>query len=498
MSERRDVVIVGSRLAGACAAAHLARAGRTVVALDRLSFPSDQLSTHLLMPAGVDELRRMGALDAILAANPTRSPWLELAVDSGTEHAARVLERWRPSGETDYCLCVPRPIQDVELVRAARAAGAEVRERHRFLDVLWRGGRAVGVRYADPSGTEHELYADLVLGADGRRSSVAAAVGAFRPYRASRNGRGLVFRYVDDPLAGQREGHTIYQWRDGDSFGFLFPSAPSPKALLLFMGRAEEAAEAKRDPEGYWTRKLAEHPAMRERVRDCTNPTPLRTTGDTSAYFRASSGPGWALIGDAGHFKDPVTGQGQRDALWAGRRVAELVEPVLGDPAALDAQLRRWEAERDRECVHAYHFANLDTDVRTVSPVLTEIVRRTSRTQTPDLGDLFGRERTLPQILSLPALVTGLADALRRGTGTGRGDTVRDAVADLRVHLGIRHDLLGRRFRSTRTVPGSEHPDPNPPALPTAGRRAPRSVSVGSAVRVGGAVASRADGVAAS
>jgi flavin-dependent dehydrogenase len=472
MTQRCDVVIVGGRLAGACAAVHFARSGRHVVVLDRSKFPSDQLSTHLLFPAGVDELRQMGALRGILAQRPTRSPWLSLSTSRGDSGGASLLERWRPAGPIDYCICVPRPIQDLELVRAARAAGAEVRERHRVLDVLWRGGRACGVRYADADGGVHELNARLVIGADGRRSTVASSVGAFRPYRASRNGRGLVFRYVDDPAYGTREGETIHQWRDGDSLGFLFPSAPSPKALLLFMGAAEEAAEAKRDPEAHWAGKLAQHPGMAARVRGCTNSTPLRCTGDTSAYFRASSGPGWALAGDAGHFKDPVIGQGQRDALWSGRRLAEMADPVLDEPAALDLALRRWERERDVECLHAYHFGNLETAVRPVSPVLTEIVRRTSRSAAPDLGDVFGRGRTITQVLSLPALVTGLADALVRGTGGGRAETARDAVAELKIHLGVRRELLGRRFRSSQVVPGSDHPGPCPPVAPPSRRLA--------------------------
>ncbi|HEY1973833.1 MAG TPA: FAD-dependent oxidoreductase [Pseudonocardia sp.] len=471
MTQRCDVVIIGARLAGACAAAHLARAGLDVVVLDRSKFPSDQMSTHLLFPDGVNELRMMGALRGILESNPTRSPWLELT----TNGAAGLVERWRSVGPIDYCMCVPRTIQDIELVRAARAAGADVRERHRLVELLWRGGRACGVRYADRAGNQHDLEASLVIGADGRRSSVAAEVGAFRPYRASRNGRGLVFRYADDPMHGTREGTTIYQWRDGDSMGFLFPSAPAPKMLMLFMGRAEEAAEAMADQHGYWQRKLLEHPGMARRVQGATNFSPLRATGDTSAYFRASSGPGWALAGDAGHFKDPVIGQGQRDALWSGRRLAEVVLPTLHDPGQLDLALRRWERERDVECVHAYHFGNIETEVKPVSPVLTEIVRRSGRRRSdgPDIGDVFGRGRTLPQVLTVARLVTGLADALRRGTG---GDSVaattREALADLKVHLGVRQDLLGRRFRSSRVVPGSEHPDPQAPARSRAISRA--------------------------
>jgi 2-polyprenyl-6-methoxyphenol hydroxylase-like FAD-dependent oxidoreductase len=339
---------------------------------------------------------------------------------------------------------------------------------------LWRGGRAVGVRYADRDGVEHNLYAKLVLGADGRRSPVAAAVGAFTPYRASRNGRGLVFRYGTDPKVDTRAGETIYQWRDGNSFGMVFPSAPRGKVLMLFMGPAEEVAHAKRDPDDYWATKLAQHPGMAERVEGMSEMTHLRSTADTSAYFRASSGPGWALLGDAGHFKDPVVAQGQRDALWTGRAVAEATADKLDNPAALDLALRRWEHERDMECLHAYHFGNLETEIRPVSPVLIEILRRASRSQVPDASDLFGRARTMPQVITLPRMAAGLAAAVRRGTGgQPAGTLVREAFDELRVHLRVRRELRGKYFRSSRPIAGSDRPDPKPPAYRPASSPAP-------------------------
>ncbi|GAA5152312.1 hypothetical protein GCM10023321_20780 [Pseudonocardia eucalypti] len=467
MAETCDVVIVGARLAGSCAAAHLARAGHRVVVLDKSRFPSDQLSTHLLFPSGVDELRRMGALDGILAGDPARSPWLGLQIGD----RVRLLERWRACGPIDYCICVPRPQQDLELVRAARAAGADVREHCRVTAVTWRGGRAAGVRYTDADGTERELAAQLVVGADGRRSTVAGLVGAARPYRASRNGRGLVFRYADDPRAGTRDGETIWQWRDGDSLGFVFPSAPRGRILMLFMGAAGEVTEARADPEGHWARKIAMHPGMAARTWGAGNLTKIRTCNDTSAYFRASSGPGWALAGDAGHFKDPVIGQGQRDALWSGRRLAELAGPVLDDPARLDISLRGWEQERDLECLHSYHFGNVETVVRPVIPVLTEILRRMSGTTAPSAGDLFGRARTLPEIISLPRIALGLADALRHDAGRDPAGLTRDALAELKIHLEVRRERRARRFRSTRLVPGSDHPNPEPPGHAGESRR---------------------------
>lgn len=459
MDERCDVVIVGSRLAGAAAAAHLARAGRQVVVLDRSHFPSNQLSTHLLFPSGIHELERMGALEGILASDPVKSPWLSLQTED-----SELSERWRPSGPIDYCMCVPRTIQDLELVRAARAAGADVRERHRLVKVLWRGGRACGVRYAGPDGEEREIHANLVVGADGRRSSVAAEVGSFRPYRSSRNGRGLVFRYGQDPLVGTRAGETIYQFWEGDSLGFLFPSAPRGKTLMLFMGAAEEAARAKADPEGYWAEKMAAHPRMAARAEGMTELTPLASTGATSAYFRASSGPGWALIGDAGHFKDPVIGQGQRDAMWSGRVLAEMADPVLDDPAELDRALRKWEQRRDRECLPSYHFGNIETRVEPVAPAFAELIRRAPANPNPDLGDLFGRARSMPQILSLPRLSAGLLAAMAHPRGERpEGLTWKHTKRDLRVHLGVRKELLSRRFRSHVLVADSEHPGAEPP-----------------------------------
>ncbi|MFE5284870.1 NAD(P)/FAD-dependent oxidoreductase [Nocardia sp. NPDC056611] len=467
MDQHCDVVIVGARLAGACAATHLARAGVDVVALDRSSFPSDQFSTHLLFPDGINEVRKMGALDGIQAHNPTRSLYLSLTIDGGTADEVRVFERWRNAGPIDYCMCVPRILQDVELVKAARAAGADVRERHKLVEVLWRGGRACGVRYADAEGRQHNLYARLVVGADGRRSSVAAQVGANTPYRASRNGRGLVFRYADDPLYGTRDGETIHQYRDGGSMAFVFPSAPAPRMLMLFMGAAEEAATALADPEAYWEAKLRQHPTLAKRVAGATNLSAVRGTGDTTGFFRASSGPGWALIGDAGHFKDPVLGQGQRDALWTGRRLAEVVVESLHDTRELDLAVRQWEQERDHECLHAYHFGNIETEPLPASPVLTEILRRQTQdgATTPNLGDLYGRARTMPQVLNTGRLVRGLADTLRHHRrNLDTPEAARRVVADIRTQIGVRRELAGKKFRPSAVVVGSDRPDPTPPA----------------------------------
>lgn len=443
----------------------MARAGRKVLVLDKMRFPSDQLSTHLLMPAGTSELAKIGALPRILEhVNPSRVRYTQVEAEG-----ISCRERLRPAQDgIDYGVCIPRDLQDVQLVEAAREQGADFREHCTVEGLLWRGGRVAGVRYRDDDGELREAGATIVVGADGRRSTVASLVGAWAPYRVSRNGRGLVFRYLEDPLAGSVEAETYYQWREGDSFAFAFPSAPVGKLLVLLMGHRDEASDARKDPEAYWQRKLAEHPGLARRVAGAPPGSKLRSTGDCPAFFRASSGPGWALVGDAGHFKDPVTGQGMRDAMWAGRTLAEQILPVMGEPLAVDRSTRDWEAERDRECLPAYHFANSDTRVERQSPALCELVRDAGRTEDADLTDLFGRARTPQEIAPLPRLTRALFAALWRGERP-RSETLSRAVGEVRVELAIRVERRADRFRSTRLVRGSEHPGapwPDPPKPP--------------------------------
>lgn len=471
--ERADVVVIGARLAGCALAAPLARAGRRVVVLDRMAFPSDQLSTHVLFSNGVAELARLGALPRILALNPSRLHRASLR--AGGVHMTEPL---RPFDGIDYGVCVPRDMQDVCLVEAAREQGAEIRERCTFLGLRRRAGRVSGVRYRDPAGAEREIEASLVVGADGRRSSVAAAVGAYQPYRCSRNGRGLVFRYMDDPSDDPEARDTLVQWRDDRSFAYAFPCTPVGRLLILFMGRRDEVSAARHDPEGYWRRKVGEHPGLAERIAglDPASCSKIRTTGETPAYFRASSGPGWALAGDAGHFKDPVTGQGMRDSLWMGRTLAERILPVLDDAAAIDRATRRWEADRDRHCLPAYHLANADTRIVEPSPVLIEVLRGAGFSDEPDLSDLFSRGRTTQEVLTLPRLGRALAAALVRG-GRPRRQTLVSGLADLRTELGIRREAARDEFRPARPVPGSDHPGAEfvAPAPP---RREPSATAV--------------------
>src|SRR5436190_11379271 len=170
-----DVIVVGARVAGAATAMLLARAGLRVLAVDRVSFPSDTVSSHQVQVPGVARLHRWGLLDRLRAAGtpPTR----RVRFDSGDV----VLGGTFPAYDGVDALYSPRrTILDSLLVDAARTAGAEVREHFRVEELVWRDGRVTGVRGRQRGRTPTTETARLVIGADGKRSFVADAVGAAR------------------------------------------------------------------------------------------------------------------------------------------------------------------------------------------------------------------------------------------------------------------------------------------------------------------------------
>jgi 2-polyprenyl-6-methoxyphenol hydroxylase-like FAD-dependent oxidoreductase len=459
--ERFDAVIVGARCAGSAAAIALARAGRRVVVLDRARFPSDTLSTHVLFPSGVAELRHLGVLDDVLALGAQRCHYL--GVTAGGIH---VRERYTPVEGIDFAICQPRPELDHALVQAARAAGAEVRENTSAEDLLWEGDRVTGVRWKDRGGALGEISAPLVIGADGRRSTVAELVGAARPYRGSRNGRGLAFWYMDDPKVGTKWRDVIMQWRIGRTLGMAFP-CPHDRMIVLFMPPAEEIAQFRSDPEAAWLRMLNENRRLAERVRGARNATKLRSTADTVAYYRTSTGPGWALTGDAGHFKDPVIAQGIRDSLRFGRLVGESAAPVLDDPPRLDAALEQWERDRDLDCMPAYHFANHEGWAVEPSPFALEALADFSRDDSPEMSDTLNRVRRVDEVITPGRALTWAARALTR-PGADRRTVLREVAKEGRFVAAAGRERLRPEFRRNRPSPAETPGWEWPPQAPAA------------------------------
>jgi flavin-dependent dehydrogenase len=441
--EEVDAVVVGARCAGSATAIALARAGRRVVAIDRASFPSDTLSTHLLFAGGVAELSALGALERVEATGAPRMPRALVAGAGMT-----ITTGYTPVGGIDYGLCVRRPGLDAALVATARAAGADVRERRRATALVWEGARVAGVRVQDADGDERKLRAPLIVGADGRRSTVARLVGTADPFRSNANERACYFAYWRDAHPAWRP--VAAQWREGAELGTAFP-CDDGLVLVLLMPPVARAAEFREDLHGAYERTVAAIPGLHERLRGCTRESKVRSATDTTSFFRRSSGRGWALPGDAGHFKDPVTAQGIRDALRYGRLLGEAAAPVLGDPRALDAALAEWERVREEECLEAYQWTNQLARAAEITPVEVELYRRiaTHPGDARALLDVFARTRSPSEVVGARRALGLIARAVAR-RGADRHAVLRAARRDLRTEIADRRERAAARRARAR------------------------------------------------
>jgi len=444
--EEADVMVVGARVAGSPAATELARHGRKVIVLDAGTFPSDTLSTHVIFPTCVAELNALGALEPLLATGSPKEPYVLInhgGVDVNWHYTA--------VDGFNYGMCPRRTVLDNILVETARAAGAEIREATKITGVEWKGGRVSAVTWSDRKGNTGTIDTKLLIGADGRRSTVAELVGAAKPYRRNENGRGLVFMYVDDPYpADSVERQTLMQWRVGDTLGMYFPTCDNG-GLVLFMPPREQIADFDQGLV-HWNENMEKYPLLKARIAGGAPRTKLRKAADPFSYFRRSSGPGWALVGDAGHFKDPVIAQGVRDAIYYGRRLGLTAAAALDNPTWLDRRLYEWELKRDRECIVSYHFALRLSLTHPVSPVELEMWKNLEPNydRSRQLGDTFSRKVSAESLLSYPNLIHWTAKAAVN-PAYPKVEVAKDVARELATKARLYRDL-GRIARRKRVL----------------------------------------------
>jgi len=327
-TNRYDVVIAGARCAGASTAMLLARQGLRVLVVDPAREGSDTLSTHAMMRGGVMQLHRWGLLDRIRASGAP-------AIRRTTFHyGAEVLPvEIKAKGGIDALYAPRRTVLDRVLVAGAREAGAEVRFGYSLVDVVDDGrGRVTGAVIADAQRRTQRITTEMLIGADGTRSRVADLVGAQKHYEAP-HAACSIYGYVDGhPFDGYH-----WYWAEGWAAGVI----PTNDATCVFAGMPSARVAALRGDrlaELYREGLRAAAPELETLVAAVGEPSRLRAFRGLRSYLRESVGPGWALVGDAGYFRDPITAHGMTDAL----REAELLTHAL-----VNGGLRDYQAERD-------------------------------------------------------------------------------------------------------------------------------------------------------
>ena len=328
---RYDVVIAGARCAGASTAMLLARRGLRVLVVDPTKRGSDTLSTHALMRAGVLQLHRWGLLDAIRSAETP-------AIRKTTFHygSEPIEVSIKPRDGVDALYAPRRTVVDRVLVDAAQAAGAEVVHGQSVVGLLRApDGRVRGAKIAGADRHETEVATDLVIGADGVRSRLARMLEADLDYTVTHTTASIYGYWRDLGLEGHHWFYNI-----GAAVGAI-PTNDGNTCVFASLPPTRFQNERRNGMDTLYRDVLSDVSLeLARRVAGCEGSGKLRAFAGQTGFLRRAAGPGWALVGDAGYFKDPLTAHGMTDAL----RDAELLARAVvagGDDALAGYQVTR-------------------------------------------------------------------------------------------------------------------------------------------------------------
>ncbi|RPI20006.1 MAG: NAD(P)/FAD-dependent oxidoreductase [Acidobacteria bacterium] len=338
-----DVVVVGARCAGATLATYLARSGASVLLLDKDKQPSDQVvSTHTIHPPGIDVLDEIGVGEAVRQRSPA-TPTVRLR-----KNGAAVDFNFQ-DGRAEYC---PRRQRlDGLLQEAAVRAGATFLDRTRVTGLLWDKDRVVGVQAVE-RGQERIFPTALVVGADGRRSTVADLVAAAE-YLAYDAPRAMYWRYWETPGFWNTDSaysSGMYIGRVGEDIRVVFQTDDN-QLLIGSMPPMSRISFWRSEPLERLTHDLVEDPFIRPLIEESRPEGHVRGTVRERYFFRNAAGPGWVLCGDAGHHKDFVIGDGITEALLQAKTLAPAI------CSGLERSLYRWWRDRDVRALPLFFFA---------------------------------------------------------------------------------------------------------------------------------------------
>jgi flavin-dependent dehydrogenase len=434
-ADRYDVIVVGARCAGASLAALLARAGVRVAVVERASFPSDTLSSHLFEADALAFLDRLGLIESLGATGAPLVGWTDTRVEDLRLSMALPL---RP-GDVGGMASVRRSRLDPLLAGAAQESGSELRTATEVTSLLEDRGRVAGVRVKDADG-ERELRARLVVGADGRHSTIAKLCGA-RRYNVTPNQRLLYWAFFEGADVGAKPTFLTHRWEERFILGI-----PSDSGLyqVLLWPEMSELETFRADSAAAFLAHARTCEPIAESLADARQVGKVLGAVRWEGFFREAAGPGWVLSGDAGHFKSPSPGRGIGDAfLQADSLATSILGALGGSDAELDAELARWGRRRDREFAEHYWLAYDFEEPGVVPAVLVEILRALQKQGKAGLFFEVLNHRLRPSQLLTPPRIAGASARLLASGRVDRGALLRKLGA-----LGGQD--LRRRWRNRR------------------------------------------------
>jgi 2-polyprenyl-6-methoxyphenol hydroxylase-like FAD-dependent oxidoreductase len=341
-----DAIVIGARCAGSPTAMLLARKGYKVLLLDKDSFPSDTISTHIIWPHAAELMDRWGLLDR-LAATGCPPIARKMKFDVGPFALVGGIDEVN-GGRGGFC--PRRTVLDKILVDAAVESGADLRENFTVDELLWEGEQVVGIKGHSRNQPPLEERARIVIGADGVHSFVAKAVQA-----TEYNEIATLATYFYSYFSGI-EIEDIEQYLGLDHAGPAYFPTNDGLTLVAAVWPAARFKEIRQDIEGNVLGVHRQIPMLAQRLEGARREEQWYGTAGVPNVFRKPFGPGWALVGDASYVKDPITAQGISDGFIEAQNLSDAIDDAFSDRRPLAEGLAEYEANRNERVTPLFHF----------------------------------------------------------------------------------------------------------------------------------------------
>ena len=346
MSTDYDVIVVGARCGGSPTAMLLARSGYRVLLVDKATFPSDTMSTHLAHPPAVAALARWGILERLEATNCP--PITRYSFDFGP---VTVSGTPQPADGANKAYCPRRIVLDALLVEAAVAAGVEMREAFTVEDVVIEDGRVTGIRGHAKGGDTVTERATVVVGADGKHSLVAKAAQPESYNEVPALAPAYYAYWSNLPT----DGFDTYIRAEHGRGWAAIPTHDELTCVVQAWPQDEFAANRK-DVEGAYLKSFDVAPEFADRIHAAKRESRFVGAGDLRGYFHKPYGHGWALVGDAGYHKHPITAFGITDAFRDAEALALALDETFAGRRPFDDAMADYHRARDEEAMPIYEF----------------------------------------------------------------------------------------------------------------------------------------------
>jgi flavin-dependent dehydrogenase len=333
-----DVVVIGGGPAGATLAALLARKNRNVLVLERERFPRYHIGESLI-PGFMRAMEELGMIERLEARGFERKAGGTLRWGSGKiPWGFQFIE----GTQYKHAYHVRRADLDSMLLDRARELGAHALEEATVKDVIEENGRVAGVTYAVRGSAVpvHEVRASLVIDASGQARVVGRRFATVNWHEDLRNV--AIWTYFDNchRLPGDERSNILTEGL-GDGWFWAIPIGKATMSVG-FVTPAETAAASQQSLEEIYRARREESIQVKELLRDATQAGGFRTARDWSYTCDRFYGPGWALVGDAAAFVDPLLSTGVTLATLAASGLSRIVDKILDHPEIEDKALERY------------------------------------------------------------------------------------------------------------------------------------------------------------